>query len=64
MIERDIWLTANTMVKRYGVDAELQASLQADSLLDEGDIEGQRVWLRITNAIRVLTSTKTTGEIH
>jgi hypothetical protein len=33
----DIWCAAQLMVKRYGEDAAIQAGMQADQLLTEGD---------------------------
>jgi hypothetical protein len=36
----DIWRTANLMIKRYGKDAVLQASMRADGVLEDGDQAG------------------------
>jgi hypothetical protein len=44
----DIWRAANLMIGRHGADAELEAARMADAMLDHGDIDGQRVWLRIS----------------
>src|SRR5262245_62019100 len=52
--ERDIWTAANMLVKRYGADAKLEAGKRADELLADGDMEGQRVWLRIIRAVEEL----------
>jgi hypothetical protein len=35
--ERDIWASANVLIKRYGGDAKMQAAQRADDLLREGD---------------------------
>jgi hypothetical protein len=35
------------LVKRYGDDAKLEAGKLADELLADGDMDGQRVRLRI-----------------
>ena len=32
--------------------------LNADAMLDKGDLDGQRVWLRIVTAIEVLLDTR------
>jgi len=50
----DIWRSANTLIKQHGVDAALIASQRADGLLAKGDIEGQRVFKAIVEAINEL----------
>jgi hypothetical protein len=50
----DIWRAANLLIGRHGDDAEITAASRADDLLDRGDIDGQRVWLRIRAAIAEL----------
>ena len=37
-----------------GAAAPIQAGMQADAMLDKGDIDGQRVWLRILKAVEAL----------
>jgi hypothetical protein len=49
--DRDIWTSANMLIKRYGADAKLRAGMRADVFLDKGDLDGQAVWLRIIRAI-------------
>lgn len=34
--------------------AAIHAAMRADALLDAGDLDGQRVWLRVIEAIKVL----------
>ena len=50
----DIWRAAQVMVKRYGKDAATEAAMRADEFLDQGIIDGQRVWMRIVQAIEEL----------
>ena len=50
----DIWRSANLYVRRYGADAEVQAAIQADLLLEAGDMDGAAVWRRTKVAIAVL----------
>jgi len=64
MRERDIWLSAGVMMKRYGADAAMEAALRADALLANGDVAGQRVWLRITRAIQALEATDPAGPVN
>jgi hypothetical protein len=51
MDELDIWRSANILVKRYGVEAVFIAAKRADALLEQGDMEGCGVWIRVTRAI-------------
>ena len=48
----DIWRSANELIKQFGDTADIEAAARADELLDKGDLEGQRVWLRILNGDR------------
>ena len=43
-------------------DAVLEAALRADELLDQGDLDGQRVWMRIREAVVVLLGERPEGE--
>lgn len=56
LTDKEIYQSANTLVQQHGNEAELVAAARADALLDEGDIEGETVWLRIIDAIRVLNA--------
>ena len=49
--EIDVWRTAAQMIKGYSDTADIEAAARADALLAKGDVEGQRVWLRIAKAI-------------
>ena len=50
----DIWRAARVMVKHYGESAATEAAMRADEFLDQGIIDGQRVWTRIVQAIEEL----------
>ena len=54
----DIYRSANLLVKQHGAEAAIEAALRADAMLDKGDLDGQRVWLRIRKAIDVLLDTR------
>ena len=56
--EVDVWRAANALIRAHGADAARAASLQADALLAEGDIEGQRVFIAIVKAISELVRDK------
>lgn len=55
--DMDIYRSANYLIKEHGNQAAIFAAKWADHLLENGDIDGQRVWLRIVNAIKELSST-------
>ncbi len=50
----DIWRAAQVMVKHYGDGAATEAAMRADEFLDQGIIEGRRLWMRIMQAIEEL----------
>ncbi len=50
----DIYRSANLLVKEHGAEAPIHAAMRADAMLDRGDMDGQRVWLRILRAVDVL----------
>ena len=50
----DLWRAAQVMVKRYGKDAATEAAMRADEFLDQGIIDGKRLWMRIMQAIEEL----------
>lgn len=64
MDEKEIWQSAAAMIKRYGDESAYEAGQRADQLLDEGDIEGQRTWMRIIIAIEELQKTEPEGRVH
>ena len=43
----DIYRSANILVKQHGEDAPIHAAMQADAMLDKGDLHGYAVWKRI-----------------
>ena len=47
----DIYRSAKLLLDQHGADALIEAALWADELLDAGDLDGQRVWLRIRTAV-------------
>ncbi len=50
----DIWRAAQVMSKRYGKDAATEAAKRADEFLDQGILDGQRLWMRIMQTIEEL----------
>ena len=47
----DIYRAANLLIQRHGRDAAVEAGRLLDLMLDQGDMEGRPVWLRIRRAI-------------
>ncbi len=50
----DLWRAANVMIKRYGDGATTEAAMRADEFLDQGIIDGERLWIRIMQTIEEL----------
>jgi len=56
--ELDIFRSAKLLVDQHGEDATTHAAMNADAMLDRGDMDGKRVWLRIMRAIEELQRTE------
>ncbi len=54
----EIYRAANQLVKRHGQDAEFEAAMRADAMIERGDPEGLAVWKRILRAIDELQRTE------
>ena len=53
----DIYRSAKALIDQHGdLGAEMHAAMRADELLGAGDMAGRRVWLRVLEAVRELTS--------
>ncbi len=50
----DLWRAAQIMIKRYGDGAATEAAMRADEFLDQGNLDGQRLWIRIMHTIEEL----------
>jgi DNA-directed RNA polymerase subunit K/omega len=50
----DIWRAADVLLKQYGDEAVVIAAQRADALLDKGDVDGQRAFKRVIEAINEL----------
>jgi hypothetical protein len=62
--EKDIWRSARLLIDQHGDAATFEASTKADAMLEAGDLEGQRVWLRILNAIKDIQNTTPRGQLN
>ncbi len=54
----DIYRSANNLVRRHGTEAPIHAAMKADAMLENGDVDGQRVWLRILAPVNELLDTQ------
>ncbi len=54
----DIYRSAKLLVKQHGKEAPIHAALKADAMLENGDLDGRAVWLRIVKAVEVLLETQ------
>jgi hypothetical protein len=61
--DKEIWTAANQVIQQYE-DAEFHASMRADELLEQGDVDGHLVWMRILKAIRSLTEIEPGERVH
>ena len=50
----DLWRAANVMIEGYGDGAATEAAMRADEFLDQGSIDGERLWIRIMQTIEEL----------
>lgn len=54
----DIWRAAALMIKHYGDTADIEAAARADEYQAKGELDGQRVWMRIAKAVDELRTVK------
>ena len=47
----DIYRSAHALIHQHGEAAFIEAAMQADAMLDKGDLGGAAVWRRIVAAI-------------
>ena len=59
----DIYRSAQVLVKHHGEDAPIHAAMNADAVLDKGDLDGYAVWRWILRAVEeLLRAELTEGE--
>ncbi len=46
------------LIDEHGAEASIHAAMRADAMLDNGDLDGQRVWLRILKAAKELLNSR------
>ena len=50
----DLWRDAQVMIKRHSDGAATEAAKRADEFLDQGNLNGKRIWMRIMQTIEEL----------
>ena len=50
----DIYRSAKLLIDQHGDGATIEAAMRADEFLDQGIIDGQRLWIRIMKTIEEL----------
>ncbi len=60
--DRDIYRSANVLVKQHGEDALIEAAIKADAMLEKGDLDGYAVWKQILRAVEELLSKERPAE--
>jgi hypothetical protein len=58
ILDLDIWRCAALMIKQHGDTAAIEAAARADEYREKGELDGERVWTRITEAIDELRTVK------
>ena len=53
----DVYRSAKLLIDKHGDEAPIHAAMKADDMLYEGDLGGERVWLRILAAVNELLDT-------
>ncbi len=56
--DKEVWTYAGTMIQQWGNTADFEAYRRAAELFDVSNLEGQRVWHRIIEAINALQTTQ------
>ena len=54
----DIYRSAKLLIDQRGKDAATEAAMRADSMLEKGDMDGKRVWVRVVKAVEELQRTE------
>ncbi len=62
--EIDIWRSAKLLVDRHGDEAPVHAAMRADKMLADGDVDGQRIWMRILRATEELRRGRGDDPLH
>jgi hypothetical protein len=62
--EIDVYRAANLLIQQHGDNAEWEAARLGDLAIEKGDPGGERVWVEVLKAIKVLMETKPSGPVN
>jgi hypothetical protein len=62
MTDSEMWCSADSLIKKHGPKAAMEAAMMADKMHARKDKEGHEAWKRITQAIRELDSGQTNAQ--
>ncbi len=51
-------------MKQHGEDAPIHTAMNADGMLERGDLDGYTVWRRILRAVEELQRMEPDGKVH
>ena len=54
--DRELWNEAQEQVRRFGLEAPIFAAMEADRMLEQGDVDGVHTWCMILRRTRLLLS--------
>ena len=63
-VDLDFSRTANLLIRERGETAAIEAAQRADAMLDNGDLDGKAVWLRVFKAVRELQEREPVRTVH
>lgn len=50
----DVYRSARLLIDQHGDEAPIHAAVQADAMLERGDLDGSAVWRRVVAVIKEL----------
>ncbi len=62
----NIYRSAQVLVRQHGPNAPIHAAMQADAMLEKGDLDGLAMWKRILRVVEELqrTAPKSGEAVH
>jgi hypothetical protein len=64
MEEIEVFLAARIMIQNYADKAELEAISFAAMAVEQGNLEGEHVWMLIAKAAQILLEKQSQGSPH
>ena len=51
--DRDVYASARLLIAKHGDEAPIHAAMNADAMIEKGDMDGRAVWLQILEAVKL-----------